>query len=244
MGKTAALLLVTGLLGIVPAILAGTMPATETKTVTVTPSHYDAFWLWSGRRLPGGLPAIRTLYLHQGEVLNLHGKAVFMRQGQPVASVKATHIWLTVRLETLALPDDQIGRMVNLLLRWKKAGNHVVGLQLDFDAATGRLAEYGVFLQRVRAKMPADFALGVTGLLDWAQTGSVAQLNLLPIDEIVVQTYQGKRTVPGYQRYLPALQGLHIPFRIGLVENGNWGDMPGEVRDSAWFRGYVVFLVQ
>ncbi|MEN3753528.1 DUF3142 domain-containing protein [Mangrovibacter sp. SLW1] len=241
MGKTAALLLVTGLLlGALPVAQSSAAPAPD----SVAPSHYDAFWLWSGRRLPSGLPAIRTLYLHQGEVLNLHGNAVFMRQGQPVSHLKVPNIWLTVRLETLAVPDAQIGRMVNLLVRWQKAGNTVVGLQLDFDAATGRLAEYGEFLQRVRNQMPANFSLGVTGLLDWAQTGSVAQLNQLPIDEIVVQTYQGRRTVPGYQHYLPALQGLHIPFRIGLVENGRWGSVPGEVRDSAWFRGYVVFLVR
>jgi hypothetical protein len=31
----------------------------------------------------------------------------------------------------------------------------------------------------------------VTGLLDWAKTGDVATLNALPVDELVVQSYQG-----------------------------------------------------
>ncbi len=41
----------------------------------------------------------------------------------------------------------------------------------------------------------------MTGLPDWAQTEDKS----LPIDEMVIQTYQGKSIVLGYTAYLPAV---------------------------------------
>ncbi|VTP64713.1 Protein of uncharacterised function (DUF3142) [Leclercia adecarboxylata] len=66
-----------------------------------------------------------------------------------------------------------------------------------------------------------SFALGVTGLLDWAKTGDVATLNTLAVDELVIQSYQGRHTVDNYQAYLPALARLRIPFKLGWVEAAN-----------------------
>ena len=62
------------------------------------------------------------------------------------------------------------------------------------------------------------------------------------VDEIVVQTYQGRATIPGYERYLASLERLRLPYRIGLVEGGAWRAPPG-LEAGAGFRGYVVFLV-
>ncbi|PQY92045.1 DUF3142 domain-containing protein, partial [Cronobacter sakazakii] len=129
-------------------------------------------------------------------------------------------------------------------VRWAQAGNPVTGLQIDFDAATRRIGDYGQFLTRLRARLDGRFALGVTGLLDWAQTGSVAQLNALPVDELVVQTYQGRHTVPGYARYLPALLGLRIPFKIGIAQNGEWDKAQEKtLAASPWYRGVVIFVM-
>ncbi len=112
--------------------------------------------------------------------------------------------------------------LIDLPRRWAAAGNQVIGLQIDFDAGTYRLDDYAGFLRRVRTKLDPNFALGVTGLLDWAKTGSIQQLNALPIDELVIQTYQGRSTVNQYSRYLPALLQLRLPFKIGLVQHGEW----------------------
>ena len=76
--------------------------------------------------------------------------------------------------------------------------------------------------------------------------GDVATLNALAgvVDELVVQTYRGRRTEPGYARYLQALTRLTLPFKVGLVQGGEW-DRTWESRlaDSAAYRGVVVFLI-
>lgn len=188
--------------------------------------------------------AARTVYLHQGEVVTRQGLVRFERLGLPVSRLTFPQIWITVRFTTLEIPDEMLARIIRLMQRWRLAGNHVVGLQIDFDAATRRLEHYGQFLQRVRKMMPAEYALGVTGLLDWAKTGNVATLNALPIDELVVQSYQGRHTVPNYADYLPALTALRIPFRLGVVQHGQWRQQDEQrLLASPWYRGGVVFML-
>ncbi|KAB0881735.1 hypothetical protein FZI19_09085 [Cronobacter muytjensii] len=64
------------------------------------------------------------------------------------------------------------------------------------------------------------------------------------MDELVVQTYQGRHTVPGYARYLPALLGLRIPFKIGIAQNGEWNKTEeAKLAASPWYRGAVIFVL-
>ena len=62
------------------------------------------------------------------------------------------------------------------------------------------------------------------------------------LDEVVVQTYQGRHSIPDNARYLPRVARLQLPYRIGLVQGGEW-KAPEYLEDSPWFRGYVVFLL-
>ncbi|WP_244061783.1 DUF3142 domain-containing protein, partial [Aeromonas caviae] len=149
-----------------------------------------------------------------------------------------------VRVNALPLSPAHEQVLVRLYEGWRAAGARVAGIQIDFDAATRQLDRYGNALQQLRRALPPGCKLSVTGLLDWAKTGGVAELNRLPVDELVIQTYQGTRTVPGYQAYLPAMAHLTIPFKVGLVQDGEW--------DPAWqttlaasphYRGEVVFLL-
>ena len=55
-------------------------------------------------------------------------------------------------------------------------------------------------------------------------------------------TCQGRRTIPGYERDMAALRRLPLPYRVGLVEGGEWHAPAGLARDPE-FRGYVVFLL-
>ncbi|ELY2767117.1 DUF3142 domain-containing protein [Cronobacter malonaticus] len=235
MGAAAQILLVSLLLATTSA---------WAQTTRANDADYRAFWLWSGVRPSAALSQAEVIYLHQGDVVTRQGKPVFVRLGQPVARLRAPALWLTVRLERLDLSDEMLDTLARLPVRWAQAGNPVTGLQIDFDAATRRIGDYGQFLTRLRARLDGRFALGVTGLLDWAQTGSVAQLNALPVDELVVQTYQGRHTVPGYARYLPALLGLRIPFKIGIAQNGEWDKAQEKtLAASPWYRGAVVFVM-
>lgn len=225
---------------LVAALLAGEAQAAE----IVTAHEHPAFWLWSGVKASDALKEAQMVYLHQGEVLARPDEVVFQRLGLPVSRLTFPSIWLTVRFTTLEVPPTIVPRIVRLMQRWQAAGNQVVGLQVDFDAATHQLADYARFLRTLRQQLPPEFALGVTGLLDWAKTGDVATLNSLAVDELVIQSYQGRHTVDNYQVYLPALARLRIPFKLGLVQNGQ-RDVQAEaqLRKSPWYRGTVVFML-
>ena len=185
-----------------------------------------------------------VVYLHQGEISPRHGQLIFQRMGAPVSHLTFPKIWVTVRITTTAIPESVWKRVVTQLDRSKAAGNDVIGLQIDFDAATQRLEDYGCFLTRLRSTLPLECALGFTGLLDWAQTGNVKTLNALPVDELVVQSYQGRRTITNYRSYLPGLSNLTIPWRVGVVQNGQWDkQQESTFTESPWFRGVVVFML-
>ncbi|POT58333.1 DUF3142 domain-containing protein [Citrobacter amalonaticus] len=212
---------------------------------TVDARQHPAFWLWSGVKAGDELQNAQMVYLHQGEVLTRQGEAFFQRLGLPVSRLTFPSIWITVRFTTLDVPEAIPVRIVRLMQRWQAAGNKVVGLQVDFDAATHQLADYARFLQQLRQQLPPEFALGVTGLLDWAKTGDVATLNALPVDELVVQSYQGRSTVANYQDYLPALTRLRIPFKLGLVQKGRRDRLAeAQLEQSPWYRGTVVFMLK
>lgn len=235
MGRKAQILLVISLLLACTQVLAAN---------TVSAGEHQAFWLWSGVKTSDQMRNAQTVYLHQGEVLATPRGTIYQPMGLPVDRLAFKQIWLTVRFTTLDVSEEIPARLIRLMQRWQAAGNNVAGLQIDFDAATRRLEDYGDFLQRLRAQLPAEFALGVTGLLDWAKTGSVKTLNALPVDEIVIQSYQGRKTVSNYAAYLPALTQLRIPFKLGLVQNGVWfAADEKQLQASSWYRGTVIFLL-
>ena len=79
--------------------------------------------------------------------------------------------------------------------------------------------------------------------MDWgsnADPQAIAQLKGV-VDEVVVQTYQGRRSIPNYASYLPRLDRMGLPYKVGLIQGGEWQE-PQALRDSPWFKGYVVFL--
>ncbi len=80
-------------------------------------------------------------------------------------------------------------------------------------------------------------------MLDWSSQGDPAALDSLAgvVDEVVLQTYQGRHTIPGYEAYMARLGRVKLPFKIGLVEGGDWS-APASILANPWFRGYVVFL--
>jgi hypothetical protein len=210
---------------------------------TVDPARYDAFWLWAGVRPPAALARARTLYLLDGEILAARpDRYVGLRPGVP--RLPETQLWLVVRTDTLAWPERALPALVARLQRWAAAGNRVEGLQIDFDAATRGLDAYAAFLREIRRGLPARYRLSITGLMDWSANGDPAALAALrgTIDEAVIQTYQGRTTIPGYEAYFRRMRGFPLPFRVGLVEGGQWREPPGLTAEPN-FRGYVVFLL-
>lgn len=209
----------------------------------VDPARHDAFFLWAGVRPGPELARAKTIYLLDGEVRHdAPGVLVALR---PVAPrLREPAVWLTVRTERLDWGEGVYRRLLADARRWEAAGNRLVGVQIDFDAATKGIGAYAEFLGDLRRRLPARYRLSITGLLDWSANGDPAELARLNgvVDEVVVQTYQGRTTIPGYEGYVRELLRQPIPYRIGLVENGEWRTPPGLERDPE-FRGYVVFLL-
>ncbi len=204
------------------------------------PRDHHAFFLWPGVRAPAWLRQAREVYLLAGEVR--HASAFEPLRATPRAIGPA--LWLVVRVERLDWSDAIHREVQRTLALWERAGNRVEGLQIDFDAATRGLERYAGFLADVRRRLPRRWKLSITGLMDWSAGGDPRALRQLSgiVDDMVVQTYQGRRTIPGYERYLASLRRLAMPYRIGLVEGGAWR-APSGLADDPNFRGYVVFLL-
>jgi hypothetical protein len=213
---------------------------------TVDASNYDAFWLWGGVKPQPVLKQARCVYVLQGQIEAKHGdesQIGFIAQGVAVPQRLSVDVWLAYRVHTLHWTPREYAILLAQLHRWHQAGNRVVGVQIDFDARTLHLQEYLEFLERMRRQLPSAYRLGITGLLDWSSRVDSDQVNQLRgiVDEVVVQTYQGRHTIEDYSAYLPRVSQLNLPFKIGLIQGGNW-DAPSYIAESPWFRGYVVFL--
>jgi hypothetical protein len=224
-------------------LLAGLALACAAAASTTQVEDYDSFWLWAGVKPQAVLAQARQLYLLEGEV-TLGDPPVLVAQRPALPRIDHAEVWMVVRVQTLAWPETVHAQVLAALARWRATGTRVVGVQIDFDSATRRLKDYAAFLGDLRRRLPADTKLGVTGLLDWSSHGDPAGLDALAgvVDEVVLQIYQGRHVIPGYQAYLADLDRLHLPFRIGLLQGGEWSPPP-RLEDHPWFRGYVVFLL-
>jgi hypothetical protein len=204
---------------------------------------HDSFWLWAGVTPQPVLRQARQIYLLQGEV-RAQPTVHLVAQRAALPRVRHADLWMVVRVETLRWNPAVEEQVLAQLDRWSRAGNRVVGLQIDFDARTRHLDDYAAFLRGLRARLPARYRLSITGLLDWSANGDPAGLDALAgvADELVLQIYQGRRVIPGYAGYLRRLDRLRVPFRIGLLQGGEW-QAPADLAANPMFRGYVVFLV-
>ena len=208
---------------------------------------YDAFWLWSGVTPQPVLKHAKTLYILQGQINSTRRApergVQFIAQGISVPRITQGEVWVVYRAHTLHWPERVYTQLLGQVQRWRDAGNPVVGIQIDFDARTQYLHEYADFLRDLRQRLPADLRLSITGLMDWssnADPAAIAQLKGV-VDEVVVQTYQGRKSIPDYAAYLPRMNRLGLPFKVGLIQGGVW-EAPGYLQGNEWFRGYVVFL--
>ena len=208
----------------------------------VDPAHYDSYFLWAGVDPPPYLKRARSLYLLAGEVRAGGVPRLIPLRATPQGAKPA--LWLVVRAERLDWDAPLHAQIERALDRWSAAGNQVEGLQVDFDARTRGLERYAAFLAALRRRLPARYKLSATGLMDWGANGDPAALRSLVgvVDEVVVQTYQGRTTIPGYEDYFERLARLPVPHRVALVEGGEWTPPPALARDPQ-FRGYVVFLL-
>ncbi|HDR9154708.1 TPA: DUF3142 domain-containing protein [Burkholderia vietnamiensis] len=213
---------------------------------TVDARDYDAFWLWAGVKPQPVVSGARTVYVLLGQIEASprdDSQVRVIAQGVALPRAPNARVWLVYRAHTLRWTPRVSQIMLAQLERWRASGRTIAGIQIDFDARTRHLQDYVEFLRTLRQTLPAECRLSITGLLDWSSRIDTDQVNQLRgiVDEVVVQTYQGRSTIPDYAAYLPRVARLALPFRIGVIQGGEW-DAPPYLAADPWFRGYVVFL--
>lgn len=208
----------------------------------VDANNYDSFWLWSGVKSQKVLQQAKTVYLLNGQIEAARNIGL-TAQRPATPRVKNAKVWIVYRAATLAWTPKIYDQINAHIKKWRAAGNDVVGVQIDFDAKTAHLGEYAKFLKGLRTKLPADCKLGVTGLMDWGANANAEDLTALSgvVDELIIQTYQGRQTIPDYQNYFTNINRIQIPFHVGIIQNGEWEEPIGLTQNPN-FRGYVVFL--
>ena len=209
------------------------------RPARVDAANYDAFYLWAGVKPQPALTQAKTLYILAGEVRR-DGSWMPLRAAP---NLSQPEVWLVVRAASLAWPAETRAAIDRELALWGKS-SRLAGLQVDFDASTAGLADYAAFLRDLRQRLPKQYQLSVTGLMDWSANGDPAALAQLKgvVEEVVVQSYQARTTIPGYARYLAKLAQVPVPHKVALVQGGEWEE-PDALRRDPLFRGYVVFLL-
>lgn len=209
----------------------------------VTAAAHDAIYVWPGIT-PAPGTAAKTVYLLDGEVRSGPAPAALHRLRMGTPRLPGRTLWLVVRADRLDWTPATRAMIFGDLEKWQAAGNSVAGLQIDFDAATRGIGHYAAFLKALRAALPRQWQLSITGLMDWSANGDPQALAQLAgtVDEVVVQTYQNRTTIPGYEAYFARMARFPIPFRVALVEGDEWTAPPG-LEAHPQFRGYVVFLL-
>jgi hypothetical protein len=211
----------------------------------VRAADYDSYWLWAGVRARPELDKARTIYLLQGEigVERAGGAPRLKAQGGAAPGPHTPALWLAYRVRGLDWGPEIAAAISQRHSQWRAQPGRVIGVQMDFDASTRGLKNYVAFLSALRRALPADCALSVTGLMDWASQASPEDLDALSgtVDEIVFQTYRGRETINDIDAYIARLDRVRIPFRLGLAEGAAWSP-PAALALNPHFQGYVVFL--
>jgi hypothetical protein len=197
---------------------------TQSATSKVDANDFASFWIWGDIQTAPYLVHAKELYILQGEIRYSKSKQISTFTPQGVSILKLPHqkIWLVFRTHHLAWNEQNYQTILNRLEHWRNQGNQVQGIQIDFDSKTNSLKEYAIFLQKLRQKLPQQYRLSITGLLDWTNFKDQNTLTLFRqnIDELVIQTYQGTTTIPNYPEYLKRISAMQLPYKIGFVQNG------------------------
>ncbi|RKG34026.1 DUF3142 domain-containing protein [Acinetobacter tianfuensis] len=213
----------------------------------INANSYDSFWIWGNIKSAPYLSQAKELYILQGNIhLDQNTKqSVLTVQGIAPMSMPHQKIWLVYRNHHLNWNNNEFNNILKRIKRWENMGSNIEGIQIDFDAQTKNLHDYALFLTQLRSQLPQKYKLSITGLMDWSNLQNTKTLQLFrnSIDEIAIQTYQGSTTIPHYRAYLSKISALNLPFKIGLVQHGQW-DRNIDFKDNPYFKGYIVFLLR
>ena len=113
------------------------------------------------------------------------------------------------------------------ILAWRAAGVQVDGVEIDFDCASSRLADYAKLLTAIKKKLPKDAGLSITALPAWIGAAGLASV-LAQSDEAVLQVHAVSDPRHGLfdpkqaRRWIDAFaKATSKPFRVALPAYGS-----------------------
>jgi hypothetical protein len=206
-----------------------------------------AFWAWRAETpteeewaRAAGETGARTLFLRAGQLDYEGGRVGRIRavEGKFPPRVELHLVYNGTRsllkgfggIEEKALAAAFVETFRGDVERARRDGAQVSGLQLDLDVPTRLLARYGQVLREVRAGLPREVKLSVTGLTTWMDSGELGGA-LEAVDFWSPQFYGAEipqtleRVVPiasprSIEREVVRARSLGKPFYAGLAAYG------------------------
>ena len=115
---------------------------------------------------------------------------------------------------------------------WRAANVNLVGVEIDFDCATSRLADYAQLLRAIRGQLANDLSLSITVLPTWMESSTLPSV-LGNVDQAVLQVHsvsspdRGLFNAAEARQWIAQFDALSpIPYWIALPSYGS-----GLVRD-------------
>lgn len=199
-------------------------------------------WVWAGITVKD-VPATGILYVYQGHATQKSGALSFTKHGLYPHTL-ARDLFLVYRLtKPLPAPEDLAAIFNHHQIKWTQSGARILGIQLDFDAATKNLATYAQYLRNLRRHMDAPSKISITGLGDWITSAPrAAQSDLMDAcDEIVFQLYQERSPLPHIETFFKKLAHFNRPFKVGLLANANPERYSDTLVQLSYCQGVVLF---
>ncbi|KKJ75958.1 hypothetical protein WH95_15440 [Kiloniella litopenaei] len=126
-----------------------------------------------------------------------------------------------------------INRDINI---WKRAGRHIIGIEIDYDSPSSKLDVYRAWLIDLKKKIPADISVRITGLPTWFEDNrSDAKKLAAVVSEVSLMFYRQKQT-PITDHLLDAIKKVNN-IRYGFLCNDDrWHRLLKEQKKYGTFR--------
>ena len=231
-----------------------TVNTTAPSSARSTPVIAPAAGMPATNAVPNGTGLASSVYVWQRAWMPVNvtalndSKAVFSELRVLAAQQQPGEGWIDARVDLDALKSDgravrQViridGRMPtldtnaivkrahDLVAKWRAAGVHVDGVEIDFDCPSSRLAEYAKLLAAIKPQLPNDATLSVTALPAWIGAPGLADV-LAQSDEAVLQVHAVSDPKHGLFDAKEARQWIEAfakqtakPFRVALPAYGS-----------------------
>lgn len=218
------------------------------------PEWKVGYWLWNGHGTPPASEAkVDLLYVQAGtfgsysSILVGGDLSALSSENLPPVRLAEVVQWPTRlpqaeayfavwRNKSPVSPGtDLVPKLVqqyqDLKRRAARAGQRLIGLQIDHDSPTNLLDEYARFLKALREALPKEDLVSITALLDWFRPDTRVGETLQWVNEYIPQFYDvdadRRAETPLHiaktidvSQWAPIFNAHRRPYRIGISSFG------------------------